>query len=159
MFCCQYLWTIEHYIGYHNKIYLTSYQYSFKFNKHQLCGGNIFADWCICYNTTSWKIWCDVNNWHFAVFRTEINDAYYWQNTKPSWWKIRKLFRQTIQTFILYATPVFVKLVAMVELGRQRLQNCELYFKTTIVFINLMVTVKLLMIIHFYTYLGTYKVE
>ena len=69
------------------------------------------------------------------------------------------LSRQTIQTFILYATTVFMKLVAMVELCRQRIRNCELYDKTTIVFINFMGTVKLLMIIHSYTYLGRYKVE
>ena len=36
------MWTIEHYIGYHNPIYLTSHQYYFKFNKHQLCGGGYF---------------------------------------------------------------------------------------------------------------------
>ena len=127
---------------------------------HAIIPWQIFWAVCvICYDNTNWKILCSMNYGHFANFRAEINDANYWQNTKTSWWKIRKLFRQKIQTFILYATTVFMKLVAMVELCRQRIRNCELYVKTTIVFINLMGTVKLLMIIHFYTYLGTYKVE
>ena len=73
--------------------------------------------------------------------------------------EIKKIIQTNNSNFILYATPVFVKAIAIVELGRQTIQTGELYVKTTIIFMKFMGTVKLLLIINFYTYFGRYKVE